>query len=53
VTLVPVGAEVDMTAQLRVLQGEDGPLAWTIAGIVGDRVESLVMDGKTGEQLEN
>jgi hypothetical protein len=53
VTLVSAGSEVDVTAQLRVLQGGDGPLAWAITGIVGDRVESLVVDAATGEPLEN
>jgi hypothetical protein len=53
VTLMPANSEVDVTAQLRVQQGEDGRLAWTITGIIGDRVESLIVDATTGEQLED
>lgn len=53
VTLMPANSEVDLMAQLRVQQGEDGRLAWTITGIIGDRVESLVVDATTGEQLED
>jgi hypothetical protein len=53
VTLMPANSEVDLTAQLRVQQGEDGRLAWTITGIIGDRVESLIVDATTGEQLED
>jgi hypothetical protein len=53
VTLMPANSEVDVTAQLRVQPGEDGRLAWTITGIIGDRVESLIVDATTGEQLED
>jgi hypothetical protein len=44
---------VDVTAQLRVQQGEDGRLAWIVTGIIGDRVESLIVDATTGEELED
>ncbi len=44
--------EVDLTAQLRVLEGEDRPV-WTVSGITGGQMKILVVDGTTGEQVQD
>jgi len=54
-TFVSLYSEVDLTAQLRVLDGdgEGERLAWAVTGIIGDQVKRLVVDGTTGEQIQD
>ena len=54
-TFASLYSEVDLTAQLRVLDGdgEGGRLAWAVTGITGGQVKRLVVDGTTGEQIED
>jgi hypothetical protein len=46
-------SEVDLMAQLRALEGREYRLVWTIAGIAGDQVKRLVVDGTTGERVQD
>jgi hypothetical protein len=54
-TFVSLYSEVDLTAQLRVLDGDgaDGRLVWTVTGITGGQLKRLVVDGTTGEQVQD
>lgn len=46
-------AEVDLMAQLRVLDKEDNRLAWTVTGVAGNQVKKVVVDGATGERMQD
>jgi hypothetical protein len=46
-------SEVDLMAQLRVLDREDNRLAWTVTGVAGNQVKKVVVDGQTGERVQN
>ena len=52
-TFVSVYHEINLTAQLRVLEENDGRLAWTITGIAGGQTRSLIVDGATGERVQD
>ena len=42
--------EVDLVAQLRAAEG--GTLRWTVTGVAGDQVWTVVLDGVTGERVQ-
>lgn len=44
-------SEVDLTAQLRVPDRGDRPV-WTVTGVAGDQVRTVVVDGTTGERVQ-
>ena len=52
-TFLSIHSEVDLMAQLRPLEGGGGQPMWTVTGIAGDQVKNLVVDGMTGEQVQN
>lgn len=46
--------ETDLVAQLRIEEGgEEGRLVWAITGIAGDQVWAVVVDGTSGEQVQD
>ena len=51
-TFLSVYSEIEVTAQLRVLDRENDRLAWSIMGIAADRVRTSIVDGVTGELLQ-
>jgi hypothetical protein len=52
-TFLSIYSEIDLTAQLRVLEGQDGRLAWTVTGIAGGQTKTLIVDGTTGERVQD
>ena len=52
-TFLSIYSEIEVTAQLRVQDGENDRLVWSIAGIAGDRVSESVVDGTTGELVQD
>ncbi|MEE8391571.1 MAG: hypothetical protein V3S14_12355 [Anaerolineae bacterium] len=52
-TFMSVYSEIDLVAQLRVLEGKDDRLAWTITGIAGGQMRNLIVDGTTGERVQD
>jgi hypothetical protein len=50
-TFLSIYSEIDVTAQLRVL--EQGQPAWSVTGIAGDRTRKLIVDGTTGELVQD
>ena len=52
-TFVYIHPEADVVAQLRMLPGEGDRLAWTVTGIFGDQVSRLIIDGTTGEWIQD
>ncbi|MCP4540995.1 MAG: hypothetical protein GY832_27990 [Chloroflexi bacterium] len=48
-----VYSEIDVAAQLRVMDGGNDRLAWSITGIAGDRVKKSIIDGATGELVQD
>lgn len=52
-TFLSIYSEIDVTAQLRVLDGESDRLAWSVTGIAGDQVRRSVVDGATGELVQD
>ena len=52
-TIVYIHPEADVVAQLRMLPGEGDRLAWTVTGIFGDQVSRLIIDGTTGEWIQD
>ena len=52
-TFLSVYSEIDLTAQLRVLDEQDERLVWTVSGIAGGQTNSLIVDGTTGERVQD
>lgn len=52
-TFLSIYSEIDVTAQLRMLDEENDRLVWSIAGIAGDCVRESVVDGTTGELVQD
>lgn len=50
-TFLSIYSEIEVTAQLRVLDGESDRLAWSITGIAGGQTKKSVIDGVTGELM--
>jgi len=46
-------SEVGLAAQLRPAEGGEGRPVWTVTGLSGDRVWIVVVDGVTGERLQD
>jgi hypothetical protein len=51
-SFVSIHSEVDLTAQLRVLK-EDDRVAWTVVGTSGAQTRRLIVDGVTGELVQD
>jgi len=51
-TFQAIHSEVNLTAQLR-MQEQGNRLVWTITGVSGDQMRSLIVDGATGEQVQD
>lgn len=45
-------SDVNLIAQLRVLEEADGRLVWRVTGVAGAQVRQVDVDGATGEQLD-
>ncbi len=52
-TFLSIYSEIEVTAQLRVLDGENDRLAWFITGIAGGHVKKSIVDGVTGELVQD
>ena len=51
-TFQAIHSEVNLTAQLR-MQAHSNRLVWTITGVSGNQVRSLIVDGATGERVQD
>ncbi len=51
-TFVAIHSDVDLTAQLRVRE-EDDRLAWTVIGTSGVQMRRLIVDGVTGDLVQD
>ena len=47
------GSEPELVVQLRVLEGSQDQLVWTVRGIAGGQSWTVVIDARTGEQVQN